>query len=149
MARNVDAWPAEAKENARAIEAITEAYRTAKHLGRTAFDRSHGSDIHDLRRLVIRLWHLSSAWRPQSAESARTFKRLRDGLGVHQDLDMLKSFLRGSSLESGAIEEIASAIRKRQKDARLRAEKHFRRLFSEPTEKFGATLLWPRQTGKR
>ena len=137
------------KESDRALEAIGEDYRTAKQLGRTAFERSHGGDIHELRQLVIRLWHLSSAWRPQSAESARSFKRLRDGLGAHQDLDTLKTFVRGSSLDHAAVEEIVSAMRKRQKEARLRAEKHFRRLFAEPTEKFGATLLWPRQTGKR
>lgn len=149
LAKTVEAWPAQTKESERALETIAEAYRTAKHLGRTAFDRNHGGDIHELRRLVIRLWHLSAAWRPQSAESARSFKRLREALGSHQDLDTLKAFLRGSSLDLKVVTEIVSAIRKRQKEARLRAEKHFRRLFAEPTEKFGATLLWPRQTEKR
>ena len=147
-------WDLGAEDPEALLLSLRLTYRSAKRLGRAAWASHDADDLHELRARVVDLGHqlaiVEPAWPALLGAAGAELARLRQSLGLHNDLTVLGEFaLSRRELDSVEAESLVQLILRKRRPLERRAQSQFERLFAERPNAFarriGAYLAFPQK----
>jgi CHAD domain-containing protein len=136
LARSIEAWDLALLGSAHLLKAMRASYRSARRLGRKAFEEASPGELHDMRAFVVDLGHqiesLASAWPALFVAMGKEIQKLRQALGDINDLAILGEFANSRrDMSLARMSNLALKIERRQTRLTRRARPMFARVFSE------------------
>jgi CHAD domain-containing protein len=136
LARSIEAWDLALLGSAHLLKSIRASYRSARRLGRKAFEEASPGELHDMRTFVVDLGHqiesVEAAWPALFVAMGKEIQKLRQALGDINDLAILGEFANSRrDMSLARMSNLALKIERRQSRRTRRARPLCARIFAE------------------